>query len=186
MVTGRGQSLRAAQAAVRYDETRLFLVAVSRATERLLVTAVRNEDEQPSVYLDIVDPPEEDDASDELRPFTEVDRAMTLSALVAELRREVVNAATASEREAAARDLARLAAERVPGADPASWWALTAAQRRPPAATRGVDGLGVTVPDRRLRRLQPALAAVRVRRRGAERGRRQHRHAGPRHRRRAG
>jgi superfamily I DNA/RNA helicase/RecB family exonuclease len=125
VVTGRGQSLRAAQAAVRYDETRLFLVAVSRATERLLVTAVRNEDEQPSVYLDIVDPPEEDDASDELRPFTEVDRAMTLSALVAELRREVVNAATASEREAAARDLARLAAERVPGADPASWWALT-------------------------------------------------------------
>ena len=53
------------------------------------MTAVRSEDEQPSVYLDIVDPPEEDDASDELRPFTDVDRAMTLSALVAELRREV-------------------------------------------------------------------------------------------------
>jgi RecB family exonuclease len=50
---------------------------------------------------------------------------MTLSALVAELRRDVVNAGSAQERETAALDLARLAAERVPGADPASWWALT-------------------------------------------------------------
>ena len=125
VVTGRGQSLRAAQAAVRYDETRLFLVAVSRASERLLVTAVRSDDEQPSVYLDIVDPPEEGDASDELRPFDDVDRAMTLSALVAELRREVVNHESPAGREAAAHDLARLAAEGVPGADPASWWALT-------------------------------------------------------------
>ena len=141
------------------------------------MTAVRNEDEQPSVYLDIVDPPEDDDASDELRPFTDVDRAMTLSALVAELRREVVNAATASEREAAARDLARLAAERVPGADPASWWALSAAQRRPPAARpEGSTVSRLAVQGRRLRRLQPALAALRVRRRGAVRGRRQHRH----------
>ena len=38
----------AAQAAVRYDETRLFHVAVTRARERLLVTAVRSDDEQPS------------------------------------------------------------------------------------------------------------------------------------------
>src|SRR5450759_2859995 len=64
VISDRGQSLRAAQAAVRYDETRLFLVAVSRASERLLVTAVRSEDEQPSVCLDIVDPPEESDDAD--------------------------------------------------------------------------------------------------------------------------
>ncbi|MEO9152139.1 MAG: PD-(D/E)XK nuclease family protein, partial [Lapillicoccus sp.] len=56
VVTGRGTSMRAAQAAVRYDETRLVHVAVSRARERLLVTAVRSEDDQPSVYLDLVDP----------------------------------------------------------------------------------------------------------------------------------
>ena len=54
----RPSTFRAAQAAVRYDETRLFLVAVTRASERLLVTAVRSDDEQPSVYLDVVDPPE--------------------------------------------------------------------------------------------------------------------------------
>ncbi len=56
VVTGRDGTFRAAQAAVRYDETRMFLVAVSRASERLLVTAVRSDDEQPSAYLDVVDP----------------------------------------------------------------------------------------------------------------------------------
>jgi len=124
VITGRGQSLRAAQAAVRYDETRLFLVAVSRASERLLVTAVRSEDEQPSVYLDIVDPPEESDDGDELRRFSDVPRPMTLSGLVAELRREVVIGATGSARHTAAEQLARLASARVAGADPSSWWAL--------------------------------------------------------------
>ena len=51
---------------MRYDETRLFHVAVTRATERLLVTAVGNEDEQPSVYLDLVDPPEGARMADEV------------------------------------------------------------------------------------------------------------------------
>ena len=125
VVTGRGQSLRAAQAAVRYDETRLFLVAVSRASERLLVTAVRSDDEQPSAYLDIVDPPDEPGDGDELRSFSEVPRPMTLTGLVAELRREVVIGETAGERHAAAGQLARLAAARVAGADPSTWWALT-------------------------------------------------------------
>jgi len=125
VITGRGQSLRAAQAAVRYDETRLFLVAVSRASERLLVTAVRSDDEQPSVYLDIVDPPDESDDGEELRSFSEVPRSMTLTGLVAELRREVVVGATVSDRHTAAEQLARLAAARVAGADPSSWWALT-------------------------------------------------------------
>jgi RecB family exonuclease len=140
VVTGRGQSLRAAQAAVRYDETRLFLVAVSRASERLLVTAVRSDDEQPSVYLDIVDPPDESGDGDELRPFSEVPRQMTLTGLVAELRREVVVGATAGERHAAAGQLARLAAARVAGADPSSWWALT-----PLTDDRPLRGEGVSV-----------------------------------------
>src|SRR5450631_1827205 len=125
VITGRGQSLRAAQAAVRYDETRLFLVAVSRASERLLVTAVRGEDEQPSAYLDLVDPPDEADEGDELRSFSEVPRPMTLTGVVAELRREVVIGATVSDRHTAAGQLARLAAAGVAGADPSSWWALT-------------------------------------------------------------
>jgi RecB family exonuclease len=139
VITGRGQSLRAAQAAVRYDETRLFMVAVSRASERLLVTAVRSDDEQPSVYLDIVDPPEESDDGNELRPFSEVPRPMTLAGLVAELRREVVVGATLSDRHTAARQLARLAAARVVGADPSSWWALTPLSDDRPLRAEGVS-----------------------------------------------
>ena len=139
VVTGRGQSLRAAQAAVRYDETRLFMVAVSRACERLLVTAVRTDDEQPSVYLDLVDPPQESDDGEELRAFSDVPRPMTLAGLVAELRREVVVAAKASDRHTAGAQLARLAAARVAGADPSSWWALTQLSDDRPLRAEGVS-----------------------------------------------
>ena len=137
VITGRGQSLRAAQAAVRYDETRLFLVAVSRASERLLVTAVRSDDEQPSVYLDIVDPPDELDDGEELRVFSDVPRPMTLTGLVAELRREVVVGLTATERHTAAGQLARLAAAGVAGADPSSWWAMTSLSDDRPLRAEG-------------------------------------------------
>ena len=85
------------------------------------MTAVRSDDEQPSVYLDIVDPLPDD--SDGLRGFTEVRRAMTLPTLVAQLRREVVSDDTKTSAQAVAA-LARLAHEGVPGADPRSWWAL--------------------------------------------------------------
>ena len=122
VVTGRGGSFRGAQAAVRYDETRLFLVALTRASERLLVTAVRSDDEQPSVFLDVLDPlPDELDGQ---RPFSEVGRAMTLPTLVAELRRDLASGDGGSPEAAAA--LGRLAAEHVPGAHPGSWWALRA------------------------------------------------------------
>ncbi|HET7476689.1 MAG TPA: ATP-dependent DNA helicase [Dermatophilaceae bacterium] len=121
-VAGREWTFRGAQAAVRYDETRLFLVAVSRASERLLVTAVRSEDEQPSVYLDLVDPPSTPE--EEVRGFSEVPRAMSLAALVADLRRQAGGATgTPAQRHTAARHLARLAREEVPGADPSQWWA---------------------------------------------------------------
>lgn len=121
VLTGRAGSFRGAQAAVRYDETRLFLVAMTRASERVLVTAVRSDDEQPSLYLDIVDPLPDD--SDGIRTFTEVRRAMTLPSLVAQLRREAVSDdRTASGQAVEA--LALLAREGVPGAHPASWWAL--------------------------------------------------------------
>ncbi len=123
VVAGRAGSFRAAQAAVRYDETRLFLVALTRASERVMVTAVRSDDEQPSVYLDVVDPLPDD--CDGQREFTEVRRTMTLPSLVAQLRRELVGPSPQT-RGRAVSALARLAREGVPGADPAQWWALTA------------------------------------------------------------
>lgn len=125
ILAGRGRSLAARQAAVRYDETRQFAMAVSRARENLLVTAVRDDDEQPSVYLDIVDPLTTSAGADALREFTSVARPMTLAGVVAEARRMLAST-DEIERDEASRCLARLAAAGVPGADPSSWWALVA------------------------------------------------------------
>ena len=121
VVSGRAGTFRAAQAAVRYDETRSFLVALTRASDRVVVTAVRSDDEQPSVYLDVVDP--ETIAVQGDRPFAEVARTMTLPTLVGELRRHLVSR-DATVRRTAVAALARLTHEGVPGADPAQWWVL--------------------------------------------------------------
>ncbi|MBR7743824.1 ATP-dependent helicase [Phycicoccus sp. BSK3Z-2] len=117
VVAGRSTDPRAARAQVRHDETRLFLVAVTRAAHRLVVTAVRSEDEQPSPYLDVVDP------RPDARPFTDVPRPLTLDGLVGELRRSLLDA-DGSVRGDAVTTLARLTREEVRGADPAQWWAL--------------------------------------------------------------
>jgi superfamily I DNA/RNA helicase/RecB family exonuclease len=121
VVSGRSTTFRAAQAAVRYDETRLLLVALTRATERVLVTAVRSDDEQPSVYLDVIDPETITVHGD--RPFAEVARTMTLPTLVGELRRQLM-APERSRRATAVAALARLAHEGVAGADPQQWWVM--------------------------------------------------------------
>ncbi|HET7760979.1 MAG TPA: PD-(D/E)XK nuclease family protein, partial [Phycicoccus sp.] len=117
VVLGRDASARAARAQVQHDETRLFHVAVTRARRRLVVTAVRSEDEQPSPYLDVVDP------RSEARPFTDVPRPLTLPGLVGELRRSLLDT-DPGVRGDAVTALGRLARAGVPGADPAQWWAL--------------------------------------------------------------
>ncbi|NHA66922.1 ATP-dependent helicase [Phycicoccus flavus] len=135
VVAGRDLGPRAARAQVAHDETRMFHVAVTRARHRLVVTAVRSEDEQPSPYLDVVDP------RSEARPFTDVPRPLTLTGLVAELRRSVLDPDPAV-RGAAVTTLGRLARAGVPGADPARWWALRATTDDRP---RRADGVAVTV-----------------------------------------
>lgn len=136
VVTGRAGGHRAAQTAVRHDETRLFLVAVTRTSEQLLVTAVRSEDEQPSPLLDVLDPrPAADGAG---RPFTDPPRPLTLAGLVGELRREVAGPDPA-RRGAAVTALARLATAGVPGADPARWWALTGVSDHRPVRDSGAS-----------------------------------------------
>lgn len=107
---------------IRYDELRSFSTAVSRARELLVCTAVSSEDCQPSSFLDFVAPL---DPGEEGRAFTQVERPMTLRALVAELRQHVQLEGTAQAAEAA-RVLAHLAAQdpAVAGAHPDSWWGL--------------------------------------------------------------
>ncbi|WP_422756604.1 ATP-dependent helicase [Micromonospora sp. WMMD708] len=65
-------------------------------------------------------------------------RALTLSALVAELRTAVVDpAASVTRRRAAAAELARLAAAGIPGAHPDDWWGLRSLSDDRPLADEG-------------------------------------------------
>ncbi|WP_406072703.1 ATP-dependent helicase [Micromonospora sp. NBC_01638] len=126
------------------EERRLFHVAISRARQRLLVSAVASaavggddHEEQPSRFLHELAPaapprppsgagPAEPDPPGAL-PVTRPPRALTLPALVAELRTAITDpAAPAVRRRAAAAELARLAAAGVPGAHPDDWWGLRA------------------------------------------------------------
>jgi superfamily I DNA/RNA helicase/RecB family exonuclease len=103
------------------EERRLFYVAATRARTRLVVTAVADDDNQPSRFLDELDPP----GADRVPPAAP--RGVHLPTLVAELRTAVCDPSTNSDdRSAAAAALARLAADHVPGADPADWWGLAA------------------------------------------------------------
>jgi superfamily I DNA/RNA helicase/RecB family exonuclease len=135
VLAGRGdgspEALRAAQAAVRQEELRLFHVAVSRAREALVVTAVSGDDEQPSGLVDLVAPPEtvagQDNSVDDdgERRHSRLDRALALPAVVARLRQVVSDPDQADDlTAAAAAELARLAAAGVPGAAPDDWHGL--------------------------------------------------------------
>ncbi|MDT4931793.1 MAG: hypothetical protein QOF92_4660 [Pseudonocardiales bacterium] len=111
-----GVSLVAPQLA---EERRLFYVAVTRARHRVVVSAVSGDEDQPSRFLDEIDP------IDGERPLVEVPRGVHLTGLIAELRCVASDpAASRADRTAAAESLARLAEADVPGADPAAWWGL--------------------------------------------------------------
>jgi len=109
------------------EERRLFYVACSRARHTLLVSAVQGEDEQPSRFLDELDPIPATAAD---RPVFRPGRSLVLAELVGELRRAVCAPATPDDpereerRRRAAVQLARLAEAGVPGAHPDDWYGL--------------------------------------------------------------
>lgn len=138
------------------EERRLFYVAVTRARQRLLVTAVSSgalgggdQDQRPSRFMyelgvgsasgqpgDAPDDAAPDAVSGSLDaeadagldgdlPVGRPPRALTLAALVAELRTVVTDPSAApARRRAAAAELARLARAGVRGAHPDDWWGL--------------------------------------------------------------
>jgi superfamily I DNA/RNA helicase len=145
LLAGRGapgtQDAGAARTAVLDDELRAFAVAVSRATTRLLVTAVDDADHQPSAFLDLVDPAPDDDEADRDRHVT-VPGSLDLRGTVARVRallEEVAGRGEVDGTHRAAALLARLAREEVPGAHPDAWTGVrpdsTAAPLWEPGAT---------------------------------------------------
>jgi superfamily I DNA/RNA helicase/RecB family exonuclease len=105
------------------EERRLFYVAITRARLWLVVTAVGGEDsdERPSRFL-----AELAGAEITVDEAAGGRRWLSLSALTADLRRAAADRGLPeSVRQAAAAQLARLAAAGVPGASPSQWYALT-------------------------------------------------------------
>jgi superfamily I DNA/RNA helicase/RecB family exonuclease len=106
------------------DELRIFGLAVSRARSRVVLAAIANDDESASVFLSLLPASTQQLDAGSLPP-------LSLRGLTGRLRRDLTWSDRAtSERAATASALARLAAERVPGADPENWHGLI-----PPSST---------------------------------------------------
>jgi superfamily I DNA/RNA helicase/RecB family exonuclease len=123
------------------EERRLLLLAVSRARHRLLVSAVRGEDEQPSRFLDELEGTEElPDAQAAMhgRPVASRHRGLNLTELVAELRRVCCDPTEGGvRRRSAAAGLAQLVQAGVPGAHPDSWYGLALPSSDSPLRMQG-------------------------------------------------
>jgi superfamily I DNA/RNA helicase/RecB family exonuclease len=140
------------------DELRMFALAVSRARNRVILSSVANEDEAPSIFLSLV--PKGTAVIDPA-----VQPPLSLRGMTGSLRRLLVEPnfllppsslgfggrLGAVDRAAAAAALARLAVERVPGADPADWHGLL-----PPSTTEPLfsDDERVPVSPSRLERFE--------------------------------
>ena len=127
---GGSGAVAAARAQVRADERRMLIMALSRATRRLLLTATADAEHAPSPFLTEIAQSAGIALTDaDGAPFLSPDTGdLTLRGLVGELRRAAVagnlETATADERrrgQVAVELLADLARRGVPGADPATW-----------------------------------------------------------------
>ncbi|MDT0143129.1 ATP-dependent DNA helicase [Microbacterium sp. PRC9] len=109
--------------AALHDELRLLARALSRATARVIVTAVDDDDSGPSVFFELLPDPE---------PF-DLDHPVSLRGLVARHRRTLTAAgpraaavpgSLAAPAARAAEQLALLADAGVPGASPREWYGV--------------------------------------------------------------
>ena len=95
------------------DEMRLLTVATTRATKELIITAIAQEDNQPSRYF-------EKFAGDDYQ-LTQNERSITQPALVAALRRMAMRSDSKDEILFATSALKTLASNGVRAADPKNW-----------------------------------------------------------------
>ncbi|MDY0909313.1 ATP-dependent helicase [Microbacterium sp. CFBP9034] len=103
-----------------HDELRLLARALSRATRRVIVTAVDDDDTGPSVFFEFFPDAER---------YT-VDHPLSLRGLVARHRRTLTDVSARASAADAAGQLALLADAGVPGADPRHWYGVV-----PPTST---------------------------------------------------
>jgi len=114
-----GEIAASASYGLMKDERRLLNVARTRANSRLLVTAVKAEDLQPSRFFDEIYEEIYGVSSDEGEHATS-ERALTPHALISQLRR-VLEGGVEGDKEFAASLLKSLASEGFSSANPSTW-----------------------------------------------------------------
>ena len=124
--------------AALHDELRLFVRAVSRACDRLLITAVDDDDLTPSPFFGFLPAPEPPER------HASAEHPLTLRGLVARHRRSLTTVHAESLRRDAAGQLAVLAREGVPGADPAEWYGVTPTSTDAPLRDLAATGARVS------------------------------------------
>lgn len=121
-----------------HDELRLFVRAISRARDRILVTAVDDDDQSPSPFFAFLPTPDAPEA------HASAEHPLTLRGLVARHRRTLTTATSDPARRLAAEQLAILAAEGVAGADPRDWYGVTPPSTDRPLRDLAADGARVS------------------------------------------
>jgi superfamily I DNA/RNA helicase/RecB family exonuclease len=130
------------------DELRLFALAVSRASERVVLAAVTNDDTARSVFFGLVPPAIEAERFDTTAP------PLTLRGMTGRLRRTLTEPGVPpSEAAAAASTLAALAQQGLPGADPSDWHGLAA----PTTAGPLYEGEVVRVSPSKIERIEESV-----------------------------
>ena len=133
------QIAASAAAALIEDERRLLHVAVTRAHSRLILTAVAEEDSYPSRYFEEIYEYLHDDSADGA-PVTQSDRALTEAALVATLRRDLVDPEQSDKFKSVSASLLKtLAQAGVASADPDRWLGLRTLSISEPLIPDGED-----------------------------------------------
>jgi superfamily I DNA/RNA helicase/RecB family exonuclease len=106
------------------DELRMFALATSRASERVILAAVANDDESPSPFFSLL--PTLPGVTVPLIDSSTMP-PLSLRGVTGRLRRALADPRTPrGEAQAAASSLAELARLRLPGADPADWHGIVA------------------------------------------------------------